>query len=188
MGLCMGTAHHQPCWGSELLPVSRCSRNTAAEVPLQPPTVPLGRTCGPGCHEGSVPSALAGADRRTRQGAGGGRKLLIPLYLPLALLSHLPVTLSVSPGISCSYSCASLAAGDCPPFAAPCGQALAPGFPISAALGLAACKKGRHLRCWVCRKSINYSGRQVPGMGLCGCDSLQVGVGGKDQAQLGIVH
>lgn len=100
--------------GSELLPVPRCSRKAAAGTPSQPLTVPLGRTCGPGCHQGSVPSALAGADRWTRRGAGGGRKLLIPLYLPLTLLSHLPVTLSVSPGISRSCSRASPAAGGLP--------------------------------------------------------------------------
>lgn len=34
-------------------------------------TVPLGRTCGPGCHQGPVPSALAGADRWTH-GPGKG--------------------------------------------------------------------------------------------------------------------
>lgn len=55
---------------------------------------------------GSVPSALRGADRQTQRGAGGGRKLLIPLYLPLALLSRLPVW----PAISCSCSRSSLPA------------------------------------------------------------------------------
>lgn len=35
--------------------------------------------------------------------------------------------------------------------------------------------------------SIGHSNRQVPGTGLCGCGVLQVGVGGKDQAQLGII-
>lgn len=53
-------------------------------------------------------------DPRSRQGAGGGRKLLIRFYLPLSLLSHLPVMLCVSPGISRSYSCALPAAGGCP--------------------------------------------------------------------------
>lgn len=36
----------------------------------------------------------------------------------------------------------------------------------------------------VCALSINHSGRQVAGRGLCSCGPLQVGVGGKDQAQL----
>jgi len=100
---------------AEPLPVPQRSRKAAAGAPSQPLTVPLGRTHGPSCHQVSVPSALTGADRRTRQGAGGGRKLLIPLYLPLTLLSHLPVTLSVSPGISHSYSRTSPAAGGPPP-------------------------------------------------------------------------
>lgn len=39
----------------------------------------------------------------------------------------------------------------------------------------------------VCTLSISHSARQVPGMGLCSCGALQVGVGGKDQAQLGII-
>lgn len=61
-------------------------------------------------------------DPWTRQGAGGGRKLLIPLYLCLSLLSHLPVMLCVSPGISRSYSCALPAAGGCPASEHPAGR------------------------------------------------------------------
>lgn len=92
--------------GVRLLLVPQCSRTAVAGVSSQPLTVPLSRTCGPSCHQGLVPSALTGDDRWTRRGAGGGRKLLIPLYLPLALLSHLPVMLSISSGILPSYSCA----------------------------------------------------------------------------------
>lgn len=36
-----------------------------------PLTVPLARTCSPGCHQRPMPSALAGADRRTH-GPGKG--------------------------------------------------------------------------------------------------------------------
>lgn len=114
VGLYMWHCPSLATMGDEPLAVPQRSRKAAAAAPSQPLMVPLSRTYGPGCHQGSVPSALAGADRRTQRGAGGGRKLLIPLYLPLALLSHLPVTLSVSPGISRSYSCASLAAGGLP--------------------------------------------------------------------------
>lgn len=39
----------------------------------------------------------------------------------------------------------------------------------------------------VCMLNISHSSRQVPGMELCGCGALQVGVGGKDQAQLSII-
>lgn len=36
----------------------------------------------------------------------------------------------------------------------------------------------------VCMLNISHSRQQVPGMGLCSCSVLQVGVGRKDQAQL----
>lgn len=188
--------------GSKPLPVPQCSRKAAVGAPFQPLTVPLGRTCGPGCHQGSVPSALAGADRWTRRGAGGGRKLLIPLYLPLALLSHLPVTLSVSPGISRSYSCASPAAGGLPALCSTPQPGTGPKHPIPAAawgsraphdlLGLLPTRSTSPEQgeapqvppSCVCMLSISHSGRQVPGTGLCSCSALQVGVGGKDQAQL----
>lgn len=39
----------------------------------------------------------------------------------------------------------------------------------------------------VCMLSVSHSRRQVPGMGLCSCGVLQVGVGGKDQAKLSII-
>lgn len=120
--------------GAEPLLVPQCSRKAVAGAPSQPLMVPLGRTHGPGCHQRSVPSALAGADRWTRRGAGGGRKLLIPLYLPLALLSHLPVTLSVLPGISCSYSRTSPAAGRLPTLLSTLWSGTSPGQPIPAAV------------------------------------------------------
>lgn len=45
--------------------VHQCSRKAAVRAPSQPLMVPLDRTCGPSCHQGLVPSTLAGVDRWT---------------------------------------------------------------------------------------------------------------------------
>lgn len=94
-GLSLGSSHrsvrgHCPPLAvlvTKQLLVPGCSRKAEAGAPSQPLTVPLGRTCGPSCHQGLVPSTLTSADRWTWRGAGGGRKLLIPLYLLLTMLS-----------------------------------------------------------------------------------------------------
>lgn len=52
--------------GSKPLSVPWCSRKAAVALPSQPLMVPLGRTCGPSCHQGLVPSTLEGVDRRTQ--------------------------------------------------------------------------------------------------------------------------
>lgn len=145
-------------------------------------------------------------DPRTRQGAGGGRKLLIPFYLFLSLLSHLPVMLCVSPGISRSYSCALPAAGAAQPHstlrpgAGPrlphAGRRLRfwttlpldlPGLVLASATSSERRKAPHMAPSRVCMLSISRSRRQVPGTGLHGCCALQVGVGGKDQAHLSML-
>lgn len=111
---------------------------------------------------GSVPSALRGADRRTQRGAGGGRKLLIPLYLPLALLSCLPVW----PAISRSCSRSSL-----------------PAWRLSSPRPLLTHQRAPQSTSppsRACMLSISSGSRQVPGTGLCSSCALQVGVFPKD--------
>lgn len=91
-------------------------RGTGGRAPSQPLTVPQAGPAAPAatrarCHQHS--QALTDGPMDPARG-WRGRKLLIPFYLPLSLLSHVPVMLCVSPGISRSYSCALPAAGGCP--------------------------------------------------------------------------